>query len=77
MDGTPETGVADGPEEIVKAVRTQVKRGADVIKFCATGGVLSEGDAVGVQQYSDEEMEILVREAQDRRCGGIAVRCHA
>jgi imidazolonepropionase-like amidohydrolase len=59
----PEEGIADGSEEILKAVRTQVKRGADVIKFCATGGVLSEGDAVGVQQYSAEEMEVLVEEA--------------
>jgi imidazolonepropionase-like amidohydrolase len=62
-DGTPETGVADGDDEIVKAVRLQVKRGADVIKFCATGGVLSEGDAPGVQQYADEEMSTLVKEA--------------
>jgi imidazolonepropionase-like amidohydrolase len=62
-DGTPEEGIADGPDEIVKAVRIQVKRGADVIKFCATGGVLSEGDAPGIQQYTDAEMEVLVKEA--------------
>ena len=60
---TPETGIADGDAEILKAVRTQVKRGADVIKFCATGGVLSEGDAVGAQQYTEEEMRVLVTEA--------------
>jgi imidazolonepropionase-like amidohydrolase len=59
----PMHGVADGAEEIVKAVRLQVKYGADVIKTCATGGVLSEGDAVGVQQYDDEELKILVHEA--------------
>src|ERR1043166_8662021 len=41
----PKNGVADGPEEIRKAVRLQIKYGADVIKTCATGGVLSEGDA--------------------------------
>jgi imidazolonepropionase-like amidohydrolase len=63
LEGSPETGIADGPSEILKAIRTQVKRGADVIKFCATGGVLSEGDAVGVQQYTDEEMKVLVEEA--------------
>lgn len=63
LEGSPETGIADGPEEILKAIRTQVKRGADVIKFCATGGVLSEGDAVGVQQYTDDEMRVLVAEA--------------
>jgi imidazolonepropionase-like amidohydrolase len=44
-------------------VRIQVKRGADVIKFCATGGVLSERDAVGVQQFTDEEMKVLVAES--------------
>jgi imidazolonepropionase-like amidohydrolase len=55
--------VADGEAEIVKAVRIQVKYGADVIKTCATGGVLSEGDAVGVQQLDDEELAVLVREA--------------
>ena len=60
--GPPE-GVADGPEEIRAAVRHQVKGGADVIKTCATGGVLSEGDAVGVTQYTYEEMKALVDEA--------------
>ncbi|MDX1390086.1 MAG: amidohydrolase family protein [Acidobacteriota bacterium] len=62
-DRGPEDGIADGTAEIAKAIRTQVKRGADVIKFCATGGVLSEGDAVGVQQYTQEEMDFLVEEA--------------
>jgi imidazolonepropionase-like amidohydrolase len=63
LPADPLHGVADGPEEIVKAVRLQVKYGADVIKTCATGGVLSEGDAVGVQQYDDEELAVLVKEA--------------
>jgi imidazolonepropionase-like amidohydrolase len=63
LEGKVENGIADGPDEIVKAVRYQVKRGADVIKTCATGGVLSEGDAVGVQQYSDDELTVLVHEA--------------
>ena len=53
-------GVADGVEAVTASVRYQVKHGADVIKFCATGGVLSEGDAVGVQQYSLEEMRAIV-----------------
>jgi imidazolonepropionase-like amidohydrolase len=57
-------GVADGPDEIRAAVRHQVKYGADVIKTCATGGVLSEGDAVGVTQYTYEEMKALVEEAE-------------
>lgn len=63
MDGSPRTGIADGPDEIRAAVRYQVKYGADVIKTCATGGVLSEGDAVGATQYTYEEMKALVDEA--------------
>ncbi|MDB4950776.1 MAG: imidazolonepropionase [Gemmatimonadetes bacterium] len=57
------TGVADGPEQVRAAVRYQVKHGAGVIKTCATGGVLSEGDAVGVPQYTYEELKALVDEA--------------
>jgi imidazolonepropionase-like amidohydrolase len=60
---TPFDGVADGPEQIRQAVRQQIKYGADVIKTCATGGVLSEGDAVGATQYSFEELKALVEEA--------------
>ena len=63
MDGNPMLGVADGAEQIRAAVRYQAKYGADVIKMCATGGVLSEGDAVGVQQYTYDEMKALVDEA--------------
>jgi imidazolonepropionase-like amidohydrolase len=71
----PENGVADGPEEIRKAVRLQIKYGADVIKTCATGGVLSEGDAVGATQYSYEELKALVDEANklDRK---VAAHAH-
>jgi imidazolonepropionase-like amidohydrolase len=59
----PADGVADGVEQVRAAVRYQVKSGADVIKMCATGGVLSEGDAVGATQYTYEEMKALVDEA--------------
>lgn len=59
----PEQGVANGPEEVRAAVRYQVKYGADVIKTCATGGVLSEGDAVGATQYTYEELKAIVDEA--------------
>ena len=59
----PAEGVADGPDQIRASVRYQVKSGADVIKTCATGGVLSEGDAVGATQYTYEEMKALVDEA--------------
>jgi imidazolonepropionase-like amidohydrolase len=71
----PINGVADGPEEIRKAVRLQIKYGADVIKTCATGGVLSEGDAVGATQYSFEELKALVDEAKklDRK---VAAHAH-
>jgi imidazolonepropionase-like amidohydrolase len=59
----PKDGVANGPEEVRAAVRYQVKAGADVIKACATGGVLSEGDAVGATQYTYEELKAIVDEA--------------
>jgi imidazolonepropionase-like amidohydrolase len=48
--------LADGPEEITKAVRTNFKNGADFIKIMATGAVLSKGIKPGQQQYSDAEM---------------------
>lgn len=62
-DSDYRTGVADGVDEVRKAVRYQVKYGADVIKICATGGVLSEGDAVGATQYTFEELKAIVDEA--------------
>ena len=62
-DGDYKTGIADGPEQVRAAVRYQVKYGADVIKTCATGGVLSEGDAVGATQYTYEELNAMVDEA--------------
>ena len=58
-----EDGIADGPDQIRAAVRYQIKYGADVIKTCATGGVLSEGDAVGATQYTFEELKAMVDEA--------------
>lgn len=67
-------GVADGPWEAAKAVRRNIKYGADVIKVCATGGVLSKGTKVGVQQYSLEEMQKIVEEAHRR---GKTVAAHA
>ncbi len=62
-DGDYREGIANGPEEVRAAVRYQVKYGADVIKTCATGGVLSEGDAVGATQYTYEELKAMVDEA--------------
>lgn len=55
--------VADGPWAIRAKVREVVKYGANLIKFCATGGVLSKGDQPGTEQYTLEEMKALVEEA--------------
>jgi imidazolonepropionase-like amidohydrolase len=64
LEGDHRTGVADSPEQIIAAERYQAKYGADVIKICATGGVLSEGDAVGVQQFNAAELRAAVEEAR-------------
>jgi imidazolonepropionase-like amidohydrolase len=56
-------GVASGPDQFRDAVRFQVKYGADVIKVCATGGVLSLGDDVGASQVTQAEMDAIVDEA--------------
>ncbi len=67
-------GVADGPDEVVKAVRYQAKHGAQVIKICATAGVLSFEATVGAQQYSEAEMRAVVEEAVRH---GLKVAAHA
>ena len=59
-------GVADGPWEIRKKVRENRKYGADLIKFCATGGVLSKNTNLGTTQYTADEMEAIVDEAHNR-----------
>jgi imidazolonepropionase-like amidohydrolase len=58
-----EDGVADGPWEARAKVREVVKYGADVIKICASGGVLSKGDQPGTPQYTPEEMKAIAEEA--------------
>jgi len=68
------SGIANGPDGFRAAVHHQLKYGADLIKFCATGGVLSQGDAVGVQQLTLEEMEALVEAAH---MAGAQVAAHA
>ncbi|MGE5276350.1 MAG: amidohydrolase family protein [Acidobacteriota bacterium] len=55
--------LADGPEEVTKAVRTNFKNGADFIKILVTGAVLSKGISPGAQQYSDAEIQAAVTEA--------------
>ena len=70
-----EAGVANGEDEVRNAVRYMVKYGADVIKICATGGVLSPTDSVGSQQYTEDEMRVIVQTAAmlDRR---VAAHAH-
>lgn len=55
--------IADGPDEVRKAVRTQIKAGADLIKLLVTGGVMSEGSKPGLQHMSCAEIEVAVEEA--------------
>lgn len=74
LEGDPKRGVADGPWEVVQAVRYQIKHGAQVIKTCATAGVLSLEGPVGAQQYSQEELDAMVQEAARH---GVKVAAHA
>src|SRR5712672_3292582 len=70
----PTPAVANGAEEIRATVRKLRKYGAEVIKFCGTGGVLSKTDSVGGQQYTLAEMSALVDEAHML---GLRVAVHA
>jgi len=67
----PEPGIADGiaagPDAFRDSVRFQVKYGADVIKVCATGGVLSLADEVDTPQITQDEMNAIVDEAHRLR----------
>jgi imidazolonepropionase-like amidohydrolase len=58
-----EDGVADGIEAVQHKVREVIKYGADVIKICATGGVMSKGDDPNASQFTLEEMKVIVAEA--------------
>lgn len=71
---TPTTAIANGPEELRAMVRKLRKYGAEIIKFCGTGGVMSKTDTVGGQQYSLEEMQAIVDEAHML---GLKVAVHA
>jgi imidazolonepropionase-like amidohydrolase len=55
--------VVDGPDEVRTAVRALLRAGADFIKFCATGGVLSPADEPSHTQFSPEEIDVMVAEA--------------
>lgn len=67
-------GVADGPWAVRQKVRENKKYGAEVIKFCGTGGVLSKGTTIGAQQFTLEEMKAIVSEAHEL---GLKVAVHA
>jgi imidazolonepropionase-like amidohydrolase len=67
-------GVADGVEAVRAMVRKNIKYGADVIKYCGTGGVFSKGDTPGAQQYTAEEVAAIVDEAH---MAGRRVAVHA
>jgi len=67
-------GVADGPVAVRAMVRRNVKYGADLIKYCGTGGVFSKGDTPGAQQYTVEEVTALIDEAH---LAGRRVAVHA
>lgn len=62
-ESTVKDGVASGPDQMREAVRFNVKYGADVIKVCATGGVLSLADKVDSPQLTQGELDALVDEA--------------
>lgn len=70
----PEIGIADGPDACRQAVRQQIKHGADCIKVCATGGVLSLARDGRLPHYSAEELAMIVRTARDM---GVDVAAHA
>lgn len=70
----PTPSVADGPEGYRKLVRTVRKYGAEIIKICATGGVLSKSDVAGAQQMSFDEIKAVTDEAHML---GLRVAAHA
>ena len=74
MPLTVEEGIANGISEVRKAVRYQIKHGAQLIKVCASGGVMSHTGPAGAQQYSYEELAAIADEAHR---AGLKVAAHA
>src|ERR1700722_20235848 len=68
-------GVADGIAEVQHKVRENIKYGADLIKVCATGGVLSLGDNPQASQYTLEEMKAIVADSHRLGCK-VAAHAH-
>lgn len=75
MPLTVEEGIADGVDQVRRAVRYQIKHGARVIKCCASGGVIASRGPSGAQQYSSEELAAIADEAH-RRGLLVAAHCH-
>jgi imidazolonepropionase-like amidohydrolase len=73
LDLTVEEGLANGVDEIRRAVRHNIKHGAQVIKTCGSGGVLSHTGHAGAQHYSNEELRTIADEAHRR---GLKVAAH-
>ena len=67
-------GVGDGPDELIKAVRYNIKHGANLIKYMSTGGVMSLGTTVDAQQMSFEEMKAICDTA---KLYGLTIATHA
>ena len=70
----PDDGVADGRDELIKAVRLQIKRGSTVIKIASTGGVLDLSENSSGAEFSIDEIKAVVETAKDY---GLKVACHA
>ncbi len=70
----PAEGVADGKDELMKAVRAQFKKGADLIKIASTGGVLDLSKDGSGAQFTVDEIKAVVETAKDY---GMKVACHA
>src|SRR5580693_1721791 len=71
--GVP-SGIVDGPEEMRKRVREIVRAGANVIKVCTSGGVLSPGDSPRHAHFRPDELAVLAAEAS---AAGLPVMAHA
>lgn len=74
LEGKPEYGIADGVDEVIKAVRYQIKHGVRTIKICATSGVGSFEGKVDTQQYTLEEIRAAVEETHRH---GLIIGAHA
>jgi imidazolonepropionase-like amidohydrolase len=68
------SGIVDGPDEMRKRVRELVRAGANVIKVCTSGGVLSPGDSPKHAHFRADELDVLVTEAT---AAGLPVMAHA